>query len=249
MEDTSPADVPPASLLARTTAAATRALLSANLAELAVFVLITADTSGDVERFPGSFVEDAIQIVQAAEEVLRLAVLAEREDGTTWTVLGERFETTASAVQRRFDTAVREWARFRDGRTAPDAPPSTVVSRDALTIGNIERFHQALEEIYKVRPSIDQLPRHTPASLLQALADDEAALNQAYAVPDPHRIAAIAALRAVAYEHLADQSRRVGKTDDATEYADAAEKQRQRAAAYRAQPAGAVPFEPAGPTA
>src|SRR3954451_25482954 len=77
-------------------------------------------TDGDAYRRPGELVDDALALVRDAEDVLRLAVAAERAAATSWQEIGERLEVTRQSAHERFARAVEAIA---DGVLFPEREP------------------------------------------------------------------------------------------------------------------------------
>jgi hypothetical protein len=77
-------------------------------------------TFGDGHRRGGELVDDALRLVGQAEEVLRLAVAAERAASTSWQEIGERLGISKQSTHERFAAAVTE---ISDGVLFPDREP------------------------------------------------------------------------------------------------------------------------------
>src|SRR3954471_18149437 len=77
-------------------------------------------TDGDAYRRPGELVDDALALVRHAEDVLRLAVAAERAAATSWQEMGERLEVPRQSAHERFAAGVQAIA---DGILFPDREP------------------------------------------------------------------------------------------------------------------------------
>src|SRR3954451_6467309 len=77
-------------------------------------------TDGDAYRRPGELVDDALALLRQAEDVLCLAVAAERAAATSWQEIGERLEVTRQSAHGRFAAGVGEIA---DGILFPDREP------------------------------------------------------------------------------------------------------------------------------
>jgi hypothetical protein len=65
-------------------------------------------TYGDEHRRAGELVEDALRLVRHADEVLRLAIAAERAASTSWQEIGERLDVSRQAAHERFARIVDE---------------------------------------------------------------------------------------------------------------------------------------------
>lgn len=77
-------------------------------------------TYGDDHRRGGELVEDAWRLVGLADEVLRLAVAAERAASTSWQEIGDRLGVSRQAAHERFAHIVDE---ISDGVSFPDREP------------------------------------------------------------------------------------------------------------------------------
>jgi hypothetical protein len=75
---------------------------------------------GAEHRRAGELVEDALRLVRQAEEVLRLAIAAERAASTPWQEIGERLGVTRQSAHERFAAAVQE---ISDGVLFPARKP------------------------------------------------------------------------------------------------------------------------------
>jgi hypothetical protein len=90
--------------------------------ELGEQALAQVSTSGDGHRRGGELVEDALRLVGQADEVLRLAVAAERAGSTSWQEIGERLQVSRQAAHERFAPIVEE---ISDGVLFPAREPDT----------------------------------------------------------------------------------------------------------------------------
>jgi hypothetical protein len=77
-------------------------------------------THGDEYRRGGELVEDALRLLGQAEQVLRLAVAAERAASTSWQEIGERLDVSRQSAHERFAAGVQEIA---DGILFPEREP------------------------------------------------------------------------------------------------------------------------------
>src|SRR5215204_3594062 len=77
-------------------------------------------TYGDGHRRPGELIADAVALRHEAEDVVRLAVAAERAAGTSWQEIGERLDVTRQSAHERFARAVEQIA---DGILFPQRDP------------------------------------------------------------------------------------------------------------------------------
>ena len=77
-------------------------------------------TYGDEYRRAGELVEDALRLARHADEVLRLAVAAERAASTPWQEIGERLDVSRQAAHERFARIVDE---ISDGVLFPAREP------------------------------------------------------------------------------------------------------------------------------
>ena len=76
---------------------------------------------GAAHRHAGELVDDALRLVGQAEEVLRLAVAAERAASTSWQELGERLGVSRQSAHERFAQAVQA---ISDGALFPAREPA-----------------------------------------------------------------------------------------------------------------------------
>ncbi|GAB2717506.1 hypothetical protein [Kitasatospora kifunensis] len=87
-----------------------RLMLSHAYREVAEWALGGIATHVDAQAEPGSFVEEALRMLAAAEDVLRWAVTTERERGTGWDELDLLTRTNGRpAASLCFDVLVEEW--------------------------------------------------------------------------------------------------------------------------------------------
>jgi len=77
-------------------------------------------TYSEEYRRAGELVEDALRLVHQADEVLRLAVAAERAASTSWQEIGERLDVSRQAAHERFARVVDE---ISDGVLFPTREP------------------------------------------------------------------------------------------------------------------------------
>lgn len=78
-------------------------------------------TSSDGYRHRGDLVEDAAQLLSAAQEVLAQAVVAERARGATWEEIGDALAISRQAAQERFRVPAAAWERGLDRPYVPSA--------------------------------------------------------------------------------------------------------------------------------
>jgi hypothetical protein len=78
-------------------------------------------TYGAAYRRAGELVDDALRLVGQAEEVLRLAVAAERAASTSWQEIGERLGVSRQSAHERFAQAVQA---ISDGALFPAREPA-----------------------------------------------------------------------------------------------------------------------------
>src|SRR4051794_13463754 len=77
-------------------------------------------TDGDAYRRPGELIDDALALLRQAEQVLRLAVAAERAAATSWQEIGERLDVTRQSAHERFAAA---WRRSPTAILFPEREP------------------------------------------------------------------------------------------------------------------------------
>jgi hypothetical protein len=78
-------------------------------------------TYGAAHRRAGCLVDDALRLVGQAEEVLRLAVAAERAASTSWQEIGERLGVSRQSAHQRFAQGVQA---ICDGALFPTREPA-----------------------------------------------------------------------------------------------------------------------------
>src|SRR4051795_5660161 len=83
-------------------AAVLRLALASESAELADLARGLVRTDSDDWGHPGRHTEHAARILAAAQEVMRLAVAADRSAGASWSDIGEALEVTKQAASERF---------------------------------------------------------------------------------------------------------------------------------------------------
>ncbi|MFG2632076.1 hypothetical protein [Streptomyces sp. NPDC048473] len=120
---------------------------------------VTADPA------PGDLLRTALDLFHRAKAVVRRAVIAEREGGTTWDQIGEATSTTRRSAHERWREDVQDWAA--NGRTAlrggtrrtldyaaevdglharlrPNQPPAVTSGLDATRFPGSQAYENAL---------------------------------------------------------------------------------------------------------
>ncbi|MFD5463054.1 hypothetical protein ACFWIQ_09540 [Kitasatospora sp. NPDC127059] len=64
---------------------------------------------GDDVAVAGDYIARACVIQRSYEDVIKLAVIAERVRGTSWERIGKEFFTTAEEAEKRWSAAVEQW--------------------------------------------------------------------------------------------------------------------------------------------
>lgn len=230
-----------------TEAAAARLALSREMIFIAKNALSLTDPTGDAHRTPGELFAAAVNFEAAAEFAIGAAVAAERAAGTSWDQIGEHCDpaTDKRGAQRKYGHAWKAWQTelARDpwlyrtenlsDRTADQA---AAVAAYLTSVGRLDPEQDGAAAITAA------LSRHTLLSLLGSLHRDEEKLRAAYAYPDPSAIARLAEARAKVYDRLAATAADNNQPDQRRTNEGLAAQERERAAAYRARPAEAVPY-------
>jgi hypothetical protein len=195
-------------------------------------------------RTSAADVEDAARLVAQAEMVLQWMVIAAKEAGESWEVIGESLGIKRQSAHERYAPAERRWRENLahpygvddDGRRAPLlhdaahdpdywAPRLDEWVRRHLEPGNID---------YGERPVSAGLRRMGPLQELGALANRRTTLLTEHFVPPAAELAAICEREAVLYDRLADAGA------EAAANREAAARSRARAAQLREQAASAA---------
>lgn len=225
-----------------TPAALLRADLARELAVLVYDVAALVPTGPDADRQPGDLVAELAKVLQRAEAALDAAVAVERAYGTPWETIGRPFGIGKGGAQKKFKAAVEE-ADLRCTETTFGHQHLSAAALHELTARSAELAEWYLAQRTSPRdpwaghphPVADTLPRHSPLSELRAIDADERALHEAAAIPDPHALADLCDRRAWLHDRLAEQGQ--------PEAPQLAMRERARATALRAQPAGAIGWD------
>ncbi|MFJ4192138.1 hypothetical protein [Kitasatospora sp. NPDC089509] len=86
-----------------------RVQLASSIASRASEVEGMALLLGEDVAVAGDYVARACQIQRSYENVIKLAVIAERVRGTSWERIGKEFFLTAEEAEKRWSTAVEDW--------------------------------------------------------------------------------------------------------------------------------------------
>lgn len=243
-----------------------RIMLSDAYREVADRALQGVTTRYDRDHFAGggNYLEEAASLVRHAEDVLRWAVVYERERRTSWEDIGYALGITKQSAHERFNKHVAAWREPLDRPTGllpdgtPDDPriPSRVRYRSSDAGDHTSRCEQTsrdLEHWLLARTTPDDswaddehpvtngLPRHSSAVMVMLLDGIARQLLDEQLVPDPHQQADLADRRVALYERMIRDGDVVPP-----EIHQWIAKDRARAAALRATPGTGTPW-PATP--
>ncbi|MEV5348911.1 hypothetical protein [Streptomyces achromogenes] len=241
-----------------------RIKLSDAYREVAESALHGVATWYDKSRFTGegSYVEEAARLLSRAEDVLRYAVIYERERHSSWEDIGGALGVTRQTAHERFADVVARWRapldnpeRYRpDGTPDDDRIPYGVRYADGQfpprpEYGTAEHTAKDLEKWLKQRtvpgdswageehPVTGALTRNSTATMLMRLSDVSRRLLDEQMVPDPRAEAAMCERRVALYERMI----REGGVVPADVHKWIA-RDRARAAELRATPGTGVPW-------
>ncbi|MET8855541.1 hypothetical protein [Streptomyces sp. NPDC004579] len=245
-----------------TEAALARILLGDAYREVAEAALagMPTDTDGSAFTGPGDFVRSAADLIALAQDVMRRAVIYERERGTSWDEIGSVLGIAKQSAHKRFADTVETWrAPFKEpARLLPDGTPDDeripygaryAPGHPQPHYGTAEDLAQQLERWLLQRtgpndhwhgdehPVTGHLPRHSTTSMLMLTQGISGRLLQDQLVPDPQAQADVSERLAALYERLV----REGAAPPAAP--QWAKEERARAAALRATPGRGVTWE------
>ncbi|WP_030348935.1 hypothetical protein [Streptomyces sp. NRRL S-1022] len=202
-----------------------------DLAERAAAGVPTDDTYAH----PGELVEEAQTLVELAQQVLRWAVIHERQKGTSWEEIGQRLGgITRQSAHERYKDAVDEWqfslVQPYEPGTAASPYPAPVLHEAALepTATGARLDAWAREHVPSARGTEHPVTGHLPP--LTTVEE----MNQVLAAIQ-HLTAhgASPAERAAVYERKAALLERIAAEDGRPEAAEQAADARARAARLR----------------
>ncbi|MFB6755465.1 hypothetical protein ACFCX6_31635 [Streptomyces sp. NPDC056353] len=173
----------------------------------------------------GSYVEEAARLVSRAEDVLRCAVIFERESHSSWEDIGGALGVTRQTAHERFADVVARWRAPLDKpeRYLPDGTPDDeripygVRYADGIPrpeYGTAEQTAKDLEEWLQQRtvpgdswadeehPVTGALTRNSTATMLMRLSDIARRLLDEQMVPDPRAEADMCERRVALYERM-----------------------------------------------
>ncbi|MET7816101.1 hypothetical protein ABZT26_35340 [Streptomyces sp. NPDC005395] len=246
-----------------TEAALARLMLSDAYRQVAERALqgITTRYDGDHFAGGGSYVEEAAALVRQAEEVLRWAVVYERERHSSWEEIGQALDVTRQSAHERFADRVARWRApldkpehlRSDGTPADERIPASVryvwdssrneasmAEETALELDTWLKDHTAPYDSWAddEHPVADRLPRHSTDGMVALLGRITRRLLEEQMAPDPRREADVCERRAALYERMLREETAV---PEAT-IREWIEKDRARAAVLRATPGTGVPW-------
>lgn len=227
-----------------------RLMLSHAYQEVADYALGGISPDPDSYAQPGEFVENARRLARLAEDVLRWAVVYERERGTSWDDIGEALgPITRQSAHKRFADQVEKWrapldepktVRLNGTAEDPRIPyPANDPEKAAAHLDGWLLDHTASHDSWaqRDRPVSGHLERHSTLSAMIIIGKYTSRLLKDQMVPDPHKQADAADLHADLLERL-DREGGAG-ADAATQIA----KERARAQALRQTPGHGVTWE------
>lgn len=230
-----------------------RLMLSHAYQEVADSALGGISTSSDGYAQPGGFVERALRMLRETEDVLRWAVVYERERGTSWDDIGEALgPITRQSAHRRFADQVEQWRAPLDEPETVRVNGTSEDPRIPYPASDPEKAARHLDSWLKERtvahdawarddrPVSDHLDRHTTLSAMIIIGKYTSRLLKDQIVPDPHKQADAADLHADLLERL---DREGGAGPDA---AKQIAKERARAQALRTIPGHGVTWHEVG---
>ncbi|GAB2606577.1 hypothetical protein GCM10027168_44290 [Streptomyces capparidis] len=247
-----------------TETALARLMLSSAYREVADFAMGGVPTHYDNAEPPqGQYVEEAARLVHLAEEVLRRAVIYERERHTSWEEIGEALGITKQSAHKRFAGDVERWrepfdqpdhlrsdgtpaderiphhVRYTWGSTGPEESTAESTARD---LEQWLREHTAPSDSWAAEehPVTGRLPRHSTTAMLLLADRLSSRLLEDQLVPDPQAQAALCDHRVALYSRL------IREGDAPPEIREWIEKDRARAAALRATPGRGVTWDAMG---
>lgn len=228
-------------------------MLSHAYQEVAESSLDGISPGADGHAQPGDFVQQALRTLRGAEDILRWAVVYERERGTSWDDIGEALgPITRQSAHRRFADQVEQWrapldtpetVRVNGTAEDPHIPyPASDPDKAARRLDTWLKDRTVAQDPWagRDRPVSDHLERHTTLSAMMLIGKYTSRLLKDQAVPDPHQQADAADLHADLLERL---DREGGAGPDA---AQQIAKDRARAARMRTIPGHGVTWHEVG---
>ncbi|MEU2717790.1 hypothetical protein [Streptomyces sp. NPDC007205] len=208
----------------------------------------------------GSYVEEAARLVSRAEDVLRYAVIYERESHSSWEDIGGALGVTRQTAHERFADVVARWRAPLDKpeRYLPDGTPdderipygARYADGDLRPhYGTAEQTAKNLEEWLQQRtvpgdswadeehPVTGALTRNSTATMLMRLSDIARRLLDEQMVPDPRAEADMCERRVALYERMIREGEAVPA--DVRKWI---QRDRARAAELRATPGTGTPW-------
>lgn len=232
----SPQSTPDTDRFAYSRAALARLVLSFEQKDLAVRAAAGVPTT-DAFLHPGEMVAEALDLVEQAKDVLRWAVIWERQKGTSWEEIGDRLGgITRQAANERYKAAVDEWKL------------SLVEPFWAETGGGYRslRLHEAAYEPTLTGRQLDEWARehvrsarddeHPVSGHLPQLSTAEEMVQVLDAIGHLQKSNASAAERAVVYDRKAALLERIAAEEGRSDAAAQAEEARALAAQLRERP-------------
>src|SRR3954470_22794715 len=224
-----------------------RLMLSDAYRETAELALGGISPGADAHARPGEFAEQALRTLRRAEEVLRWAVIYERERDTSWDDLGEALgPVTRQSAHRRFAKQVEQWRKPLDEPETvrldgtPEDPripyPASNPEEGAAGLDSWLRAHSAPYDAWadQPEPGSAHLERHSTTSAMIISRRYTERLLKDQMVPDPQKEAAAADFHADLMERLVREG---GAPPETPEWIA---KDRARARALRATPGHGV---------
>lgn len=111
-----------------------RLVLSSEAQQVASYAEGLVTTYDDGHAHPGEFIEQAMTLVEIAQEVLRAAVLYERQNGVSWDSVGDALGGIArQSAHARYAEAEADW---KQALVEPLSPPDDAAIRDDEAYGS-----------------------------------------------------------------------------------------------------------------
>lgn len=233
-----------------TEAGLARLMLSHAYQETAAYALGGISPRADKHAEPGEFIEQARRLKREAEDVLRWAVVYERERGTSWDEIGEALGSIRKqSAHRRFVEQVNEWREPLDNPEAVRLDGTAKDQRIPYPASDPERAASHLDQWLldhttetepchdSAQPVSQHLERETTTMAVMRVTNYTAWLLKEQMVPNPH-------LQADSMDRRADLMERLAREGGGTsEMPQWIVRDRARAAALREIPGTGVPWE------
>ncbi|MFF1399376.1 hypothetical protein ACFVZD_36960 [Streptomyces sp. NPDC058287] len=191
----------------------------------------------DAYAAPGELVEEAQTLVELSQQVLRWAVIHERQKGTSWEEIGERLGgITRQSAHERYKAAVDEWqlslVQPYEPGTVASSYPAPVLHEAALEPTATGR---RLDEWARTHVRSARDDEHPVTGHLPQLSAAEEMVQVLDAITHLQKTDTSPAERAAVYDRKANLLDRIAVEEDKPEAAEQAADARARAAQLRAK--------------